>query len=113
VARGVDKVDKIILFVGRISGVSDVVFVIHRDTGGLDGDTSFLLVFSGIGVAGISGNFSRDDTGLADEGVGKSTLAMVDVSNNRHVSDAVLVVHDLSDLLNGEVNHSSPSTKIF
>ena len=31
---------------------------------------------------------------------------MIDVGNNRHVTDAVRVVHDLTDLVNSEVGHS-------
>jgi hypothetical protein len=30
---------------------------------------------------------------------------MVDVGNDRHVTDAVGVVHDLTDLVNSEVGH--------
>jgi len=33
------------------------------------------------------------------------------VGNDRHVSDVVLIVHDASDFLNGEVDHFSTFNK--
>jgi hypothetical protein len=93
--------------------VRDIAFVIHGNTGRFDGDTTFLLVLTSVSVSGISSNVLGDDSCLADQGVRESTLSVIDVGNDRHVSDVVLVVHDLSDLLNGEVDHSFSSTIDF
>lgn len=54
-ARGVDQVDKILLVDVLLARVGDVILVIHGHTGRFDGDASFLLVFSSIGVSFFSG----------------------------------------------------------
>lgn len=99
---GIDQVDQVWL---ELSVSLEVVLVVHGHSGGLDGDTSSLFVFSGIHVSGISGGLLGDDTGLGNQGVGESRLSVVDVGNDGHVSDVVLLVHDFSDLVSGEVNH--------
>ena len=53
-----------------------------------------------------------NNTSLADESIRKCAFTVIDVSNHRHVSDVILIIHDLSDLLNGEVNHFPFSTTI-
>jgi len=102
VSRGIDEVDKVSI-VGSLS--INVVLVEEGDTSGLDGDTSFLFIFSGIGVTSITSSLSGDDTGLGDQGVSQSGLSVIDVSNDGHVSDVVRLVHDASNLFNAEVNH--------
>ena len=42
---------------------------------------------------------------LPDEGVSESGFTMIDVSDNGHITDVLLLVHDLTDLVNREVNH--------
>jgi hypothetical protein len=43
-----------------------------------------------------------NDTSLGDQSVGKGRLSVVDVSDNRHVSDVGRSVHETSDLADGE-----------
>lgn len=45
-----------------------------------------------------------NDTGLAHQGVGQGRLAMVDMSDDRHVPDVRLLVHDPTDLVCSEVH---------
>ena len=42
---------------------------------------------------------------LPDEGVSESGFTMIDVSDNGHITDVLLLVHDLTDLVNRKVNH--------
>jgi len=102
VSRRIDKIDKVRL---KLAIVIDVVLVVHGDTSGLDGDTSFLLVFSGIGVSGVTGHLAGNNTSLSDQGVRKGGLSVIDVSNDGHVSDVGRLVHNLSDLFDSEVDH--------
>jgi len=74
-------------------------------TGGFNGDTSLLFVLSGIGGSGIASSLAGNNTGLGNKGVSKGTLAVVDVSNNGHVSDVSSLVLAFSDLVNCEVWH--------
>jgi len=74
-------------------------------TGGFNGDTSLLFILSGIGGSGITSSLASNNTGLGNKGVGKGTLAVIDVSNNRHVSNVVCLVLTFSDLVNCEVWH--------
>ena len=50
----------------------------------LDGDTTFLLVGTGIGSSGITCLSGRDDTSFCEKGVGKSGFSMVDMGNDGH-----------------------------
>ena len=54
--------------------------------GRLDGDSSLLLVITGVHESGVSSLGSGNDTGLGDQGVGKGRLSVIDVSDNGHVS---------------------------
>lgn len=66
VTGGVNKIDDE-AFLG--SGV-EVGFVIKGHTSGFDGDTSFLLVISGIHITFVSGVLRSDNSGLGHQGVG-------------------------------------------
>ena len=102
VAWRINKVDKVRLdFAGR----SDVGLVVEGHTSGLDGNAALLLVFTSVGEAGVASSLAGNDTGFCDEGVGKGALAVVDVSNDRHVADVIRMIHDLADLIDGEVGH--------
>jgi hypothetical protein len=102
VTGGVDKVDK----VGEdFLLVDDVGLEVERDTSGLDGDTTLLLVLTGVGGANVTSLLAGDNSGLRNEGVGKSGLSVIDVSNNGNVTDLIGVSHDRSDLVNCEVWH--------
>ena len=109
--RGIDQVDKVTEFLVLI-GLLDVGFEVHGHTSGLDGDTTFLLVFSSISSSGISSLIGRDDTSLSDKRVCQGTLTVVDVSNDGHVPDLVSLVLTLSELVNGEVGHVDFWSKI-
>ena len=102
VTWGVNQVDKVRL---RLSSLDNIGLVVKGDASGLDGNTTFLFVSTGVREAGVSSIFAGNDTGLCNKGVSQSGLSMVDVSNHRHVTDVVSVVHDLSDLVDGEVGH--------
>ena len=71
---------------------------------GLDGDASLLLVLPGVGGPGLTGLGAGNDTSLGQKGVGQCGLAVVDVSNNTHVTNVMLFVHDPTDLVHGEID---------
>ena len=102
VTRRVDQVDQVAKLVLL---VDDFCLVVEGNTGGLDGDTTVLFVLTGVSGAGISSCLLGNNTGLGDEGVGQGALAVVDVSNDGHVSDLVSLVLTLSELIDGEVWH--------
>mmetsp|Transcript_42646 Transcript_42646/g.56307 ORF Transcript_42646/g.56307 Transcript_42646/m.56307 type:complete len:802 (-) Transcript_42646:104-2509(-) len=106
VTWGVDQVDQV-----RADGAlrHDVGLVVEGHTGGLDGNTTLLLVITSVSEAGIASILASDDTGFCDEGVGQGRLAVVDVGNDRHVTDGIRFVHDLTDLIDSEVGHPSES----
>ena len=102
VTGGIDEIDEISDF---LSFLEDVGLEVHGDTGGLDGDTSFLFILSCVGGSHVSSGFTGDNTGFGDEGISKSGLSVVNVCNNRHVSDLLGLVLALPNLVNGEVWH--------
>ena len=65
----------------------------------LDCDTPFLFIFACVCESSFSGFGTSNDTSFTDEGVSQCGLAMIYVSNHRHVADVVLLVHDLTDLV--------------
>lgn len=80
----------------------------------LDGDASVLLVLTGIGKTSLSRARSGDDTGFGNQRVCQCRLAVVDVSDDRHVADVPLLVHHPTDLVYCEIHlhkaENSPST---
>lgn len=52
---------------------------VHRNTGGFDGDTTFLFIGSGIGITLITGRGRSDNTGFGYEGIGQSRFTVIDV----------------------------------
>ena len=69
---GIDQVDQVTSLWGTVSEeltVGDIVLVLVEEgnTGGLDGDTSLLLVFSGVGGSCETSRGLGDDSGLCDE----------------------------------------------
>ena len=102
VAWGVNQIDQ----VGEGLTLGDNIgLVVEGHTCGLDGDATLLLVFASVSEAGIASILTGNNTGLCDEGVSQRRLAVVDVSDNRHVTDGLRVVHDLTDLVDREVGH--------
>jgi len=85
--------------------VALVELVEQGDSGGLDGNGSLLLVLSGVGESSFTGSRAGDDTRLGYQRIGQSRLTVVDVGDDGHVSDVLLPVHDLTDLINGKVHH--------
>jgi len=80
-------------------------FVVEGHSSGLDGNTTFLFISTGIGETSITCLGLGNDTSLADERVGKSGFTVVDMSNNTHVSDVGFVVHNATNLVDCEVHH--------
>mmetsp|Transcript_25555 Transcript_25555/g.37753 ORF Transcript_25555/g.37753 Transcript_25555/m.37753 type:complete len:234 (+) Transcript_25555:2125-2826(+) len=97
-----------LLSLNNLTGLH-VVLKKHTDTSGLDGDTSLLLICTCIRVSRSTCMSGRDDTSLTDERISQSRLAVIDVSDHRHVSDVVLVVHDGPHLIGCEIHHFSTS----
>lgn len=70
------------------------------------------LSFPAFWVKGI-GYLFGDDTSLADKGIREGALAVIDVCDDGHVPDVLLIVHDGSDFFNSEVDHFSCFNKRF
>jgi len=102
VTRGVDKIDEVRESVNLIYNIS---LEIEGDTGGLDSDTTFLFVGTGVSGAGVAGLIASNNTGFGNERVCQGRLAVIDVSDNRHVTDLFRVSHDFSNLVNCKVWH--------
>mmetsp|Transcript_53368 Transcript_53368/g.149108 ORF Transcript_53368/g.149108 Transcript_53368/m.149108 type:complete len:218 (+) Transcript_53368:2214-2867(+) len=102
VAGGINKVDQM-----RLSALAIfiIVFEVQRNSGTFDGHATFLLVCPCVGEACISCCFCRDDASLANERVRQRGLPVVHVCDDRHGTDRVRQVHDVSDLLRCEVRH--------
>ena len=79
-------------------------WIFSKNLRGFDGNTSLLLVFSGVCSSGFTSFWSSNDTSFGQKGICQGRFAVVDVSNNRHVSDIVLLVHDTTDLVYGKVH---------
>jgi hypothetical protein len=92
------------LSLDHLSGLK-IVLEKHTDTGGLDGNTTLLLIGTGVSVTGVTGMLGGNDTGLAHKGVSQSGLSVIDVGNNRHVTNVMLVVHDGTHLVSCKIHH--------
>ena len=103
-AWGVDEINQ----VGKNSLlVDDVGLEVEGYTGRLDSDTTFFFVSTSVSSSDISSLFAGNDTGFGNQGIGEGGLAVINVSDDRHVTDLVRVAHDFSDLVNCEVWHIS------
>ena len=58
---------------------------VHGDGGGLDGNTTLLLVGTGVHSTSITTVLGGDDTSLDEEGIGEGRFSVVDVSNDCEV----------------------------
>ena len=70
--------------------VGHVVLVkgeVHGDGGRLDGDTTVNLILTSVGETHVTGLGTCDNTGLGYQRVGQGRLSVVDVGNDRHVTD--------------------------
>jgi hypothetical protein len=84
VTGGIDQVDQELVLVGLVLG-GDVLKVFgvdelseQRDGGGLDGDTTLLLVGTSVGETSLTGLCGGNDTSTLDERVGKGGLSVID-----------------------------------
>mmetsp|Transcript_749 Transcript_749/g.1722 ORF Transcript_749/g.1722 Transcript_749/m.1722 type:complete len:844 (-) Transcript_749:24-2555(-) len=82
-----------------------VVLEKHTDTGGLDGNTTLLFIGTSISVTGVTGVLGGDNTSLAHKGIRKGRLSVIDMGNNRHVTNVMLVVHDGTHLVSCKIHH--------
>jgi len=104
----VDKIDQkfvTVVVVLEELHIAFVKLVKERNGGRFDGNGSLLLIFSSISESGLACSRTGDDTGFGYERIGKGGLAVVDVSDDGHVSDVLLPVHDLTDLIYGKIDH--------
>lgn len=106
VSGRVDEVDQeVTFFVLEVGDEVGADVVVEGDGGGLDGDTTSDFIRAGVEETGIAGGFLLDDTGSSDEGVGEGGLAVIDVGNDGHVTDLLGVIHEFTNLFDGEVDH--------
>ena len=77
---------------------------VHRETSGLNGNATLLLILAGVGETSITSASVGNNTSAAHEGVGEGSLAVVDVRNHGHGPDVVLEVHDGAQLINSKVH---------
>ena len=78
--------------------------VFFEDLRRFDSDATFLFIFSGISEASLASFSSGNNTSFADERIRQCRLSVVDVSDDGHVPDILLPVHDLADLVYGKVH---------
>lgn len=71
---------------------------------GFDGNAAVLLIFTGVRESGFTRPSAGDDTGFGHERVRQRRLAVVDVGNNGHIPDVLLLVHHPADLVHGEIH---------
>ncbi|KAH3663650.1 hypothetical protein OGAPHI_005051 [Ogataea philodendri] len=92
----IDQVDQELVALGLLLDLLDILVLHLRekgDGGRLDGNTSLLFIFSGIGESGLTGLSSRNDTGSLHKRVSKSRFSVIDVSDNGHVTNIRNLVH--------------------
>jgi len=111
VTRRVDQVDEEL---GRARGVTGLDGILAKllvdvevqgDTGGLDGDGTSSLVGARVGETLLTGGVLSDNTRGRNERVSQGRLSVVNVSNHGHVTDVLVVVHDVTELVNGKLHH--------
>lgn len=76
----------------------------YIDIRGLDGNASLPFILSCIRKPHFSSLRASDDSSLADQRIRKRRLSMIDMGNHGHVTDILLLVHDLTDLVYCEVH---------
>merc|ERR1719199_504065 len=112
VPGAVDEVDEVVVAVRLARDVLRderegllVHLVEERDAGGLDGDAAILLVLTRVREAGVARVLRGDDARGGDEGVRQRGFAVIDVRDDGHVTDVVLLVHLATELIDGELHH--------
>lgn len=69
----------------------------------LDGDASVLFVLTGVGEASLAGARVRYNTGLRHQGICQRRLSVIDVGDDGHVPDVLLLVHHNPNLVYREI----------
>jgi len=105
VAGRVDQVDQELVGGKALGNLILGQLVVQGHTSGLDGDGTILLIGTSVGETLLSGVSLGDDTSGGDQRVSQSRLTVIHVSDNTHVTDVGLVVHNLTNLRDGEVGH--------
>jgi len=107
VTWGIDQVNQERVTVSLLLDVLDILVVqagVQGDGGGLNGNTSLLLILSGVHKSGVTSLGGRDDTGSLDQRVGQSGFTVIDVGNDGDVTHIGNLVHQATDLVNSESN---------
>lgn len=81
-----------------------LVFNIYRCLRRLDGNATLLLILAGVGETSLTGLGTGNNTSLGDQGVSQGGLAVIHVSDDGHVADVTLLVHQATDFVDGEVD---------
>lgn len=105
VSGRVDQVDQELVTVSLLLDIGNkllVQFEVHGDGSGLDGNAALLLIRASVSIT--STTFIGNNTGLGDQSISQSRLAVVDVSNDGHVTNIRLLVHHATELINSKVH---------
>mmetsp|Transcript_5199 Transcript_5199/g.14877 ORF Transcript_5199/g.14877 Transcript_5199/m.14877 type:complete len:885 (-) Transcript_5199:8-2662(-) len=108
VTRGVDQVDQEVRSVAVLGESVELLLlhdVVQRNPSGLDGNSTLLLVGTGVGQTLVTGRLDCDDTGGGDQGIRQGGLSVIDMRNDGHVPDIVLLVHQGPDLVDRKLHH--------
>jgi len=109
VTRGVNKVDQEFTAVGLLLDFLNFFLShlkVHGDGSGLDGNTTLLLIGTGVHDTLVTGSVFGNNTGPGDKGVREGTLSVVDVRNDGHVTHVSALVHKGTKLIDSEIDHS-------
>ena len=69
------------LTVGLLGDILQIILShleVQGNGSGLDGNTTVLLILTGVHETGITGTSSGNNTGLGDKGIGKGGLSVID-----------------------------------
>lgn len=84
VTRRVNQVNQELVTLDLLGDILEVILInelgVKRDSSGLDGNTSVLLVLTGICETSFSRFGGRNDTSTLDQRIGKSRLSVIDCS---------------------------------
>jgi hypothetical protein len=109
VTGGINQVDQELRAVDGLGNFLEILLIgelgVQGDGSGLDGNTTLLLVGTGVHETGITSPSSGNNTGTLDQRVTEGGLSVIDVSNDRHVTDVGLAVHQAAELFDSEVDH--------
>lgn len=78
----INQVDQEVVLLGLLWDILQVLGVlqlgVQGDGSGLDGDTTFLFIGTGIRESGLTGLCGGNDTGTLDERVGEGGFSVID-----------------------------------